>query len=133
MPYTYTENVSPQDRFEQVAIQLDNGDSAVIKKGVAYQLTATEVTRASRYVVMVFTSGAPASRPPVVVRLPLVGDPKEGEVPIWRSSLAAFIPGVPTSANLIFTDPGESIPSVSGQSEGAVWIELLDENGNGAV
>lgn len=133
MPYTYTENVSPRDRFEKIEIQLDNGNSAVIKKGLTYNLTAAEASRASRYAVMTFTPGAPPMRAPIVVELPVVGDPQEGEVPIWRASLGAFIPGVPTSSNLIFTDPGESIPPTSGQSEGTLWIEVLDENGNGAI
>lgn len=93
MPYVYVKNNSPRDRFQKIAIQMDNGETSVIEMGLAYDLTANEVARASRYVVL--ESGSVTSTEPIVIaRLPILGDPDEGEVPIWSESNGAFIPGI---------------------------------------
>jgi hypothetical protein len=88
--YTYVSNVSPRDRFDQLVLQMDNGSSASINKGGSYNLSATELERASRFVVMQ-PAGATDSTPTVIVRLPVVGTPNDGDVPVWSSQLGAFV------------------------------------------
>jgi hypothetical protein len=91
MPYTYTGNIS-LDRFDQLTLQLDNGSTALISRGHTYNLSPTELARARKYVVLV--DSASVAEPLVVTaRLPVVGDLSDGQVPVWDSSLGAFVPG----------------------------------------
>lgn len=89
--YTYVSNVSPSDGFDRVDIALDNGQKATIRKGNSYDLSATEVARARRYVVMV-SSGA-GSTPDAVSYLPIKGAIANGQIPVWSSAEGAFVPG----------------------------------------
>jgi hypothetical protein len=92
MSYVYVANISLRDRFDRVQLQLDNGSSAIIVQGSAYNLSATELERARRFVVMLDSTNVPV-QPIVTERLPVVGTLSDGQVPIWDSSLAAFVPG----------------------------------------
>jgi hypothetical protein len=60
MAYLYVSNVDTLDRFTQFKIRMDDGTSQTIEKGHVYDLTATELARASRYVVLVDSSLVPA-------------------------------------------------------------------------
>jgi hypothetical protein len=62
MSYLYSENVSPQDRFDQISIQMDNGSTATLRRGHVYDLTSTELSRAGQYIVLVSSDGT--SEPP---------------------------------------------------------------------
>lgn len=97
MSYHYQSNVSPRDRYEFIEIQLDNGSTVALQRGSRYNLSETEVARARRYAVMIL-SGSPAdSEPKLLVKLPLVGTPVDGEVPVWSTAYGAFIPGQASS------------------------------------
>jgi hypothetical protein len=89
--YLYSQNVSARDRFTQIELQLDNGKVATLRQGNAYDLTATEVARARSFVTMVPSGSAPA--PSGVAYLPIRGDLSDGDVPVWDSSIGAFVPG----------------------------------------
>jgi hypothetical protein len=90
--YLYATNVSPRDRFEQLEIQMDNGSTAVINRGSAYSLSANEVVRARRFVVLLDAATVTAT-PRVVTSLPVVGNFSNGDVPVWSKSLASFVAG----------------------------------------
>jgi hypothetical protein len=90
--FLYATNVSPRDRFDRLELQLDNGSTAIIRRGVAYDLTANEAARAQGFVVLQ-PVGAATGEPQEIVRLPVVGTPQQGDVPIWSSALGAFVPG----------------------------------------
>jgi hypothetical protein len=90
--YLYSDNVSPRDRFDRLELQLDNGSTAIIRRGVAYDLSVNEVARARPFVVMA-PVGSATGVPQVIVELPVVGTPQQGDVPIWSSALGAFTPG----------------------------------------
>lgn len=92
MAYLYTDNVSPQDRFERFTLQLDNGQSAILRKGSAYNLSATELARARMYIVLVSTSD-PVADLERITSLPIIGSLTDGDVPVWDSALGAFVPG----------------------------------------
>jgi hypothetical protein len=89
--YTYVSNVSPSDGFDRIDIPLDNGQKTTIRRGSSYDLSATEVARARRYVVMAPTSSGAA--PDVVSYLPIRGTISDGQVPVWSASAGAFVPG----------------------------------------
>lgn len=89
--YLYKNNVSPRDGFDLIDLQLDNGSTAVIRRGGVYELTANEVARASRFIVLT-QSSAPVEQPVEIARLPIIGTPDEGDVPVWSSSDGAFVP-----------------------------------------
>jgi hypothetical protein len=63
MSYVYQNNVDAQSRFEQFKLQLDSGTVITLQKGSTYDLTPSEVARASRYIVLV-DSNAPPVTPP---------------------------------------------------------------------
>jgi len=93
MSYRYVSNVSPQDRFDQLEILMDDGSSGILKRGVYYDLSATEVARASQYIVLVLSSEPADATPITIARLPVEGTLVEGDVPIWSEDNAAFVPG----------------------------------------
>src|SRR4051812_2541061 len=88
--YLYRENVSPRDRFDRVELQLDTGTTAIIKRGSSYNLSPAEVARIQHFVVLQ-SVGAADSEPIEIVRLPVVGTPEEGDVPVWRNAYGAFV------------------------------------------
>jgi hypothetical protein len=88
--YLYADNVSPRDRFTQLELQLDSGTAAVIHRGRSYDLSATEASRATRFIVLTPVSSADAV-PVEIARLPIVGTPEDGDVPVWRVAYGAFV------------------------------------------
>lgn len=88
--YLYAENVSPRDRFTQLELRLDNGSEAIIYRGRSYNLSPTEVARVTPFVVLTPTASAD-SVPVVIVELPVVGTPEEGDVPVWHNAYGAFV------------------------------------------
>lgn len=93
--YLYADNVSPRDRFNQLALRMDNGSETILLRGRAYTLTATEVARASRFIVL-SPVGAPTSALDEIVSLPVIGSPEDGDVPVWRDAFGAFVVEPPT-------------------------------------
>jgi hypothetical protein len=90
--YTYVSNVSPSDGFDRIDIPLDNGQKTTIRRGNSYDLTATEVARARKYVVMSPSQGG--ASPEAVSYLPIKGNMTDGQVPVWSTTEGAFVPGV---------------------------------------
>jgi hypothetical protein len=93
MAYIYSSNVDPLARFDQIEIQLDNGSTAILEQGKAYDLSSAELARARRYVVMTFTAAAANADPIGVTRLAVKGNPANGDVPIWDDNEDVFVPG----------------------------------------
>lgn len=93
MAYRYENNVSPADRFDKLELQLDNGSTVVLQRGKSYDLTASELARASRFIVLTSTADPADADPVGIAMLPVVGTISNGQVPIWNSSLGAFVPG----------------------------------------
>jgi hypothetical protein len=92
MSYYYESNLDSLNRLDQVEIQLDNGDAAILRKGHYYDLTAGELQRARQYIVLT-SSTVPADEQPIGVRyLPLKGNPTADQIPQWSANEAAFIP-----------------------------------------
>src|SRR3954451_16548460 len=89
--FLYKDNVSPKERFNKIELQLDNGSTAIIERGKSYELSATEITRVQRFIVLQPVSGIADSTPVEIVRLPVVGTPEEGDVPVWRDAYGAFV------------------------------------------
>lgn len=89
--YTYVSNVSPSDGFDRIDILLDNGQKTTIRRGSSYDLSANEVARARRYVVM--ASSTDGVTPEPVSYLPIKGSMANGQVPVWSEADAAFVPG----------------------------------------
>jgi hypothetical protein len=98
MAFVYTENVSPQDRYEQIQILLDNGQTGVLSKNGVYVLSAAEVARAQRFIVLVNTD-APGQQP---------GGGAGG--------------GSSSSGSLLVTAPGDDVPSAAGRSTTTLWV-----------
>lgn len=88
--YLYAENVSPRDRFQQLELAMDNGNTALLTRGRSYTLTANELQRARQFAVMLDAASATAV-PQVIARLPVQGTPVDGDVPVWSSAAAAFV------------------------------------------
>lgn len=59
MSFLYVSNVNLHDRFDQIGLQMDNGSYAVLRKGHTYDLSASELARARKYVVMTDSSLSP--------------------------------------------------------------------------
>jgi hypothetical protein len=91
MPYVYASNLDPQNSFDQIEIQLDSGDTAILRQGHSYDLTAGELRRARAYIVLVASSD-PAEEPIGVVQLPIKGNPTDGQIPQWDATEGAFRP-----------------------------------------
>lgn len=96
MSYYYQSNLDPADRFDKLEFQLDNGDTISIRKGFYYDLTANEVARARRYVILVDSAAPADATPQGIAELPVYGSPANGDTVTWNTSLAAFVPGPPT-------------------------------------
>jgi len=90
--YRYKENISPYDRYEQLTILLDSGESLDMRMGRTYDLTDSERLRASKRIVLVPSSTPPSGEQPMV-SLPVIGELVDGDIPIWDESLGAFVPG----------------------------------------
>lgn len=123
--YLYASNVSPRERFTRIELQLDNGSTAIIHRGHSYDLSAAEVSRVSSFVVLT-PVGSADSDPVEVVRLPVVGVPEEGDVPVWRAAYGAFVTEPQTGGGgvdglLVFTtaDTNEQF-KIIGQSSGTL-------------
>ena len=95
MPYLYAENVSPADRFDQIQIELDNGQLGTLHKGGVYDLSPGEIGRAQRYVVLVSSTGTP--------------DPLNGG-------------GASSSGALLVTAPGDAVPTAVGRAADTLWV-----------
>jgi hypothetical protein len=91
MAYLYASNVSPRDGFSQIDLQMDNGRKLTMRLGGVYDLSATELVRARRYIVL--TSSSSPSINNSVQYLPVKGVLNDGDVPVWDESEGAFIPG----------------------------------------
>jgi hypothetical protein len=89
--FLYKDNVSPKDRFNKIELQLDSGSTAIIERGKSYELSATEITRVQRFIVLQPVSGIADSTPVEIVRLPVVGTPEEGDIPVWSNAYGAFV------------------------------------------
>lgn len=63
MPYLYKENVDPRDRSEQFRFQRDDSTVLTVQRGLSYDLSTTEVARASRYIVLVDSNAVPQPTP----------------------------------------------------------------------
>jgi hypothetical protein len=134
MSFVYVSNISPSDRFTRLSFQLDDGATAVIRQGESYDLSATEVARASRYVVLA-ASGSPATEvPTVTARLPVVGDLHDGDVPVWNAALAVFVPGAigtggggggPSYVQVVI-DSGSGYAARPTGAESVMWIGPSD-------
>jgi hypothetical protein len=93
MAYLYASNIDPLDRRTQLEIQLDSGDSALLRMGHFYDLTAGELQRARRYIVLDASSTGADEDPIGIVYLPIRGNPTEGQVPVWNANEGVFAPG----------------------------------------
>jgi hypothetical protein len=94
--YLYIKNVSPQDRFDQITIESDSGSLITLRKGNAYTLSATEITKARRFIELIDSSQVPTPIDP--------GGSSGG------------------GGGVIVTPPGSSAPSTVSYK---VWIERL--------
>jgi len=90
--YRYQENLSSSDRYDQIAIMLDSGQTLLMRLGRTYNLTSSEYTRASQRVVLVPSSDTPFPVQPTI-SLPVIGTLVDGDIPIWSESKGAFVPG----------------------------------------
>jgi hypothetical protein len=117
LPFLYSENISSRDRFDNLELQMDNGTTAIIQRGKAYVLTATEVARARRYVVLVPTSGV-TSDPKSIAQLPVVGEPQDGDMIVWSDSVAAFTPIDPANVFAGGGDGGGGGGTTPGELDG---------------
>jgi hypothetical protein len=97
MAYLYSENLDPRARFDQLELQLDDGTTAILRQGHTYDLTGTEVTRARKYVVMTSASVVADEEPIGIVRLPIKGNPIDGQIPVWSTADGSFIPEDPAT------------------------------------
>lgn len=98
MAFLYASNLDPFNRLDQLEIQLDSGDTAILRRGHYYDLTVNELARARQFIVLT-SSATPADEAPIGVRyLPIKGNPANGEVPLWSDSVGAFTPGSASSS-----------------------------------
>jgi hypothetical protein len=120
MAYLYSSNLDPIAQFSQIEIQLDIGSSAILKKGERYDLSSSELARARIYVVME-PSDLPASEDPTgILRLPIKGNPADGQVPVWESNEGAFVPGAISGDGLVNI---ESLGASTGSSDNQSIIQ----------
>jgi hypothetical protein len=91
MSYTYLRNTAP-GRFEQIEFQRDDGSTAMLLMGLRYDLSPTEISRVSPFIVLEFSPLPASAEPAGVYRIPVRGDPDEGQVPVWRETQGAFVP-----------------------------------------
>lgn len=89
--YRYQQNADTQSRFTRVSLRLDNGLTALIELGKTYDLTPSELVRASQFIVMVPSTDSP-TQPFDRIDLPVAGVLSDGDVPSWDSATRAFIP-----------------------------------------
>jgi hypothetical protein len=92
--YLYAANVSPQDRFDQIQIQLDNGSTGTLVMGQAYDLSPAEFARAARFIVLTPSSG--------------------GSLPSGGGSVSG--------GSLLVTAPAGTLPSAVGLSVDTLWV-----------
>ncbi|HYI15509.1 MAG TPA: hypothetical protein VEX37_08965, partial [Thermomicrobiales bacterium] len=95
---------------------LDNGDSAILERGSYYDLSAAELARARKYVIMTFVATAPAVDPIGVIYLPVKGNPANGDIPVFSSADGAFEPAVVSGVS---GGPYASVASVAGKADQA--------------
>lgn len=94
MSYYYAGNLDSFNRLDQIEIQLDNGDTAILRKGHYYDLTAGELARARQYITLTSSTVPADERPVGVYRLMVKGNPDDGDIPVWEDTEGAFIPQV---------------------------------------
>lgn len=104
MAYLYARNNNPAEGFGQIEIQMDTGATAILEIGKWYVLSATEVARARKYVVMTQGVAPTLSTPIGIYRLPVRGNPAQGDAPLWDSASSTFIPGPPSAGSGGSTD-----------------------------
>ena len=129
MAYLYSSNVNPKDRFQRLELQLDSGETIVLLMGRAYDLTASEVARARRFIVLEPTASATVD-PVGIAFLPVLGVPDDGQVPIWSENDGAFISGGGTGGSSSWKDPVASKAALpgSGNSNGDTRVVIADES-----
>jgi hypothetical protein len=92
MSYTYLRNTDPRNRYDQIEFLRDDGSTAEVVMGLRYDLSPTELARLSPFIVLEY-SALPASGDPIgVYRMPIHGNPEDGQVPIWDEALGVFTP-----------------------------------------
>ena len=136
MSYLYASNIDPLDRRTQLEIQLDNGTTAVLRMGHFYELTAGELARARRYIVLTASTTSPDEEPIGIVYLPIKGNPTAGEVPVWEANEGVFVPGAGgggggggTATSVSFTPTG----TVAATNVQAAIAEVASEAGAGGT
>jgi hypothetical protein len=92
MAFLYVSNLDPTSRLDQLEIQLDNGSTAILRRGHSYDLTVNELARARRYVVMSSTGVVADEEPIGITRLPVKGNPTQNQLPQWSENDGAFVP-----------------------------------------
>lgn len=106
MSYLYASNADPHNRYEHIEFLRDDGSTAELTLGVRYDLSPTELARVAPYASMQY-SPLPASGDPIgVYRIPIRGNPEDGQVPIWRADLGVFVP-----ADINVGDRAASVPT----------------------
>lgn len=92
MSYTYLRNTDPSNRFDQIEFMRDDGTTAEVIMGLRYNLSPTELARLIPHIVLEY-SALPASGEPIgIYRIPIKGNPDEGQVPVWREVDGVFVP-----------------------------------------
>lgn len=91
--YRYQQNADPQSRFTHISIRLDNGLTALLELGKTYDLTLSEVARASQYISLV-SSSDPVTTPFERIDLPVLGLLDDGDIPAWSAASSSFVPSV---------------------------------------
>jgi hypothetical protein len=132
MAYLYTSNLDVFDRRDQLEIMLDTGDSAILVRGNAYDLTPGELARARHYITLTAISGPATAEPTSIRYMPMRGDPEEGQVPVWDETDATFRPGAGGSgggsaSSIAFSPTG----SISATNVQAAIAEVAAEAGAG--
>jgi hypothetical protein len=112
MIFRYADNVSKEDRFDQINLTLDNGQVATLARGKSYDLTANELFRASKHIVLVPDTGVPAESASKLSYLPIVGTMTEGDAPVWSASQSAFVP-IPLAAQSGFYASGNPVTAAA--------------------
>lgn len=137
MSYLYVANLDQFDRREQLEFQRDDGSVAIITIGHYYDLSATELARARRYVSLV-SSATPADEAPIgIVRLPIKGNPTNGQIPQWSVAEGAFTPATISGATGGPFAPAADLDAVTSRTtavEGKVPRDIVNEvNTNGTT
>jgi hypothetical protein len=92
MSYLYNANLDPRDRSEQLELQMDDGDTSLLIRGKSYDLTPGEIARARHFIDLQFIPEPASADPLGIVRLPVKGNPVDGQAPIWNTDEDAFVP-----------------------------------------